>query len=86
MAEKSYKEERFEFALFVNNNLVCKRNFKINNFIDHSMESLEFKDVVDEIVNNIDEDLKSKSRVYTWLYGDVSGTFQEPLEEFKSSN
>ena len=84
MAEKSYKEERFEFALFVNNNLVCKRNFKINNFIDHSMESLEFKDVVDEIVNNIDEDLKSKSRVYTWLYGDVSETFQEPLEEFTS--
>ena len=84
MAEKSYKEERFEFALFVNNNLVCKRNFKINNFIDHSMESLEFKSVVDEIVNNIDEDLKSKSRVYTWLYGDVSDTFQEPLEEFTS--
>lgn len=82
MTEKSYKEERFEFALFVNNNLVCKRNFKINNFIDHSMNSFEFKDVVDEIVNKIDEDLKSKSRVYTWYYGDVSETLQEPLEEF----
>lgn len=82
MTEKSYKEERFEFALFVNNNLVCKRNFKINNFIDHSMDSLEFKDSVDEIVSKIDEDLKSKSRVYTWYYGDTSETFQEPLEEF----
>lgn len=82
MAEKSYKEERFEFALFVNNNLVCKRNFKINNFIDHSMDSAEFKDVVDEIVRNIDEDLKSKSRVYTWVYGDVSQSHQEPLDEF----
>ena len=84
MAEKSYKEERFEFALFVNNNLVCKRNFKINNFIDHSMDSAEFKDVVDEIVRNIDEDLKSKSRVYTWVYGDVSQSHQEPLDEFTS--
>lgn len=84
MAEKVYKEERFEFSLFVNDNLVCKRNFKINNFIEHSMESVEFKDVVDEIVNNIDEDLKSKSRVYTWYYGDVSETGQEPLEEFTS--
>ena len=84
MSEKNYKEERFEFALFVNNNLVCKRNFKINNFIDHSMYSEEFKYLVDELVNDIDEDLKSKSRVYTWLYGDVSTTMQEPLEEFIS--
>ena len=84
MSEKNYKEERFEFALFVNNNLVCKRNFKINNFIDHSMCSEEFKYLVDELVNDIDEDLKSKSRVYTWLYGDVSTTMQEPLEEFIS--
>ena len=71
MAEISkpiYKEERFEFALYVNNNLICKRNFKINDFIEHSMESLEFKDTVDTIVNWIDDDLKSKSRIYTWYY------------------
>ena len=82
MTEKNYKEERFEFALYVNNNLICKRNFKINNFIPHSMESLDFKETVDEIVATIDDDLKSKSRVYTWYYGDVSGTSQEPLDEF----
>ena len=28
----TYKEERFEFALYVNNNIICKRNFKINDF------------------------------------------------------
>lgn len=82
MADKVYKEERFEFSLFVNDNLVCKRNFKINNYIEHSMETLNFKHAVDDIVAAIDNDLKSKSRVYTWLYGDVSGTMQEPLEEF----
>jgi len=66
LKEQSYKEERFEFALYVNNNIICKRNFKINDFIEHSMESLEFKNKVDEIVRMIDDDLKSKSRVYTW--------------------
>ena len=68
--QKEYREERFEFSLFINNNLICKRNFKINNYIDGSMQSLNFKDKVDEIVQMIDDDLKSKSRVYTWFYFD----------------
>ena len=46
---KEFKEERFEFALYVNNNVICKRNFKINNYIDESMQSLDFKQKVDEI-------------------------------------
>ena len=73
-----YKEERFEFALFVNNNLVCKRNFKMRNFIEGSMSSDNFKGVCDEIVAMIDNDLKSKSRVYTWLHY----TPEAPEEEF----
>ena len=63
-----YREERFEFALYVNNNLVCKRNFKMRNFIEGSMQSENFKHVADDIVRLIDDDLKSKSRVYTWYY------------------
>lgn len=66
--EKDYKEERFEFALFVNDNIICKRNFKIFNFIEGSMNTLEFKDTVDKVVEIIDDDLKSKSRVFTWYY------------------
>lgn len=68
LKEQNYKEERFEFALYVNNNIICKRNFKINDYIEHSMESVEFKDKMCEIVNMIDNDLKSKSRVYTWYF------------------
>lgn len=78
---KEFKEERFEFALYVNNNVICKRNFKINNFIDESMQSLDFKLKVDEIVEMINDDLKSKSRVFTWYYGDVADIFQDPLPE-----
>lgn len=78
---KEFKEERFEFALYVNNNVICKRNFKINNYIDESMQSLDFKLKVDEIVEMINDDLKSKSRVFTWYYGDVDDIMQEPLPE-----
>lgn len=65
---KDYKEERFEFTVYVNDNIICKRNFRIYNFIENSMNTLEFKEKVDEIVDIINNDLKSKSRVYTWYY------------------
>ena len=40
--KKPFKREkgRFEFALFINDFLVCKRNFHINGYIDKSMQSL----------------------------------------------
>jgi len=66
--KREYKEERFEFALYINDNVICKRNFRIFNFIEGSMNTLEFKYKIDEIVEMIDKDLKSKSRVYTWKY------------------
>ena len=65
---KDYKEERFEFAVYVNDNIICKRNFRIYNFVENSMNTLEFKNKVDEIVDVIKNDLNSKSRVYTWYY------------------
>lgn len=80
--EKDYKEERFEFTVFVNDNIICKRNFRIFNFIEGSMNTLEFKEKVDEIVKLIDDDLKSKSRVYTWYYYNPASP--EPGDEFDS--
>lgn len=77
---KDYKEERFEFTVFVNDNIICKRNFRIYNFVENSMNTLEFKEKVDEIVGIIDDDLKSKSRVYTWRY--FNPQFPEDNEEF----
>lgn len=76
-ATKEYKEERFEFALYINNNLICKRNFRMFNFIEGSLQSEDFDFTMDSIVRMIDDDLKSKSRVYTWLYGN-----EYPTEEF----
>lgn len=81
MENKEFKEERFEFALYVNNNLICKRNFKINNYIDESMQSINFKHGVDEIVDMINNDLKSKSRVYTWYNFNENEENEELNEE-----
>ena len=52
---KDYREERFEFTIYVNDNIICKRNFKIFNFIEGSMNTLEFNETVDKIVNIIDK-------------------------------
>lgn len=69
-SEKDYKRERFEFTLMVNDFIICRRNFRIHNFIEHSMDTLDFKLKVDDIVNLIDNDLKSKSRVWLWYQCD----------------
>jgi hypothetical protein len=46
------------------------------------MNTLEFKEKLDEIVHLIDDDLKSKSRVYSWYY--FNPQFPEDNEEFTS--
>lgn len=78
--KKPFKKDwyRFEFALFINDSLVCKRSFPINGYIDKSMQTLEFKDEVDKVVELIDEDLKSKSRVYTWYHTTPENPEWEP--------
>lgn len=59
----AYKE-RFQFMLSVNDNIICQRYFKINGFISDSLYSVELKDTLDYCVTLIQNDLKSKSRVY----------------------
>ena len=48
--KKSFKREkgRFEFALFINDFLICKRNFSINGYVEKSMQTPEFKNEVDK--------------------------------------
>jgi len=52
--------------------IICKRDFDINNFDETAARSLELKEAIDDIVNLIDRDLKSKSRVYTWCNMPIS--------------
>ena len=78
MEEKKYAEERFEFSLSINNKLICSRNFKINGFIPNSMETIDFKCCIDDVVELIQNDLKDKSEIYTWYYEDFD-ELKEPL-------
>lgn len=83
---KTYNVERFDFAVMINDSIICKRNFKINNYVEHSMDTLEFHDfVTNNIINLINEDLKAKSRIYTWYYfnpnEETNPEFEEPLPE-----
>lgn len=68
--KKSFKREknRFEFALFANDSLICKRNFPINGYVDKALQSLEFKDELDRMIEIIKADLNSKARIYTWYH------------------
>ena len=59
-------KEPYEFRLLIDDNIICQRYFKINNFNPNSLSSLELIDVIRECANMIDEDLKSKTRIYLW--------------------
>jgi hypothetical protein len=69
---KSYVKYDYSFELKINNDMICQRYFNINRFNPNSLKSIEFKNYFDSICNMIEEDLKSKTRVY--LYN-VCSTF-----------
>ena len=45
--DNSSYRERFQFILQINENIICQRFFKINGFTYESLESEEFKNVMD---------------------------------------
>lgn len=80
--KREWKDERFEFALYMDDKIICRRSFKIINYIEGSMQSINFKEVVDKAVHLIDEDLKSKTRVRTWYYfnpNDEESEYKSPV-------
>lgn len=61
----AYKS-KFQFLIWVNNNVICQRYFKINGFNEESIYTAEFTDCMNGIVRSIQEDLESKSRIFMW--------------------
>lgn len=70
---EAYKE-RFQFLLWVNDNIICQRYFKINGYNNDSLRSLEFKETMDNVTSMIQSDLISKSRIFMWY------TREEPIK------
>ena len=61
----AYKS-KFQFLIWINDNAICQRYFKINGFNDESIYTEEFISCMNGIVESIQKDLESKSRVYMW--------------------
>ena len=64
--ENSLYKERFQFILQINENISCQSFFRVNGFSYEALESAELKEVMDEAVAMIQNDLVSKSRIYDW--------------------
>lgn len=65
-AENEAFKERFQFLLEVNDFTICQRYFKVNDFIPHSINTVEFTNTMNRIVDMIRADLERKSRIYQW--------------------
>ncbi len=76
--KKSFEQERFEFMLRINGHPICQRYFDIRNFNEDSINSMEMKELMDDLagLNNgqigsmgiIPNFLKEKSKDYLWGY------------------
>ena len=56
--------KKFEFVLYINENIICQRYFTVKNFNPDSLRSTEVKDCVDNCVYIINKDLKEKTSEY----------------------
>jgi hypothetical protein len=66
--KKSIEEQRFEFLLYINGNIICQRYFNIRGFNEESLNSLELKYTHDYCVEIIKETLKNKTVDYLWEF------------------
>ena len=60
----SFKRERFEFRLTVNDYIICQRFFRINGFKRESYGSIELISAIDKCVDIINNDLKDKTIMF----------------------
>lgn len=66
---EAYKE-RFQFKLWINDNIICQRYFKINGFNPDSVGSEELLYTLEECVEMIKDDLHYKSFIYQSIVND----------------
>ena len=73
--------KKFEFVLYINNNIICQRYFSVRNYNRDVIRSLELKECVDDCVEIINRDLKVKSIDYLYKqYNEYVKQTQEELD------
>lgn len=76
--------KKFEFVLYINNNIVVQRFFTVKDFNQESLRSVEAKHCVDACVDIIEDDLKSKT--FDYLYKSYNPWKEQLSEEIISEN
>lgn len=75
-------KERFQFLLWINNDIICQRYFRVNGYNSDSLVSEELYYTLDECVNMIKQDIKYKSFLYQSIVGNrplkISGFVNDP--------
>lgn len=83
-APADYKEP-YEFRLLIGDSIICQRYFRINNFNQLSLNSVELTDTIRACAQMINEDLKSKSRIYTWHIAPLVFNTEEEMRTWFSN-
>lgn len=75
------KKEQFEFILTINGNIICQRYFRINGFKRQAYGSLDLLETIDNCVDMIHDDLKTKTDIY--LFYTTPQVFNDKVEMYE---
>ena len=77
------ENQKFEFLLTLNNNIICQRYFNVRNFNPKSVRSLDLYYTISDIVNDIIATLKAKTTdIITEFYKYDVSNLHEDMEYF----
>lgn len=80
--KKEIMRERFEFELTVNGNMICQRYFRIMNFRERSLYSVDFLNTVQYCAKLIQDDLRDKSQAYIEHMAPMVFNTKEEMEKW----
>jgi hypothetical protein len=83
------EEQRFEFIMYINKNIICSRSFSIKDFNEDSLRSIELRELMDKIVGIhngfymgiIPRYLKKVAMEYMWKFYNPHNNYQQKFEE-----
>ena len=76
--------KKFEFVLYINENIICQRYFTVRDFNPKSIKSIEAKECVETCVAIIQDDLKTKT--FDYLEKNYNPWKEQLPEEIVSEN
>lgn len=63
---KNFPVQNFDFTLFINNKIICKRDFYIRDYNNKCRKSYEIKEMISDLILTVENHLKLKSIDNLW--------------------